>query len=168
MYFSLLTTLLSSCLSISVNNHLTNELVEEPTDKIIYIDVSLNNLLKDNAFNLRYNDGTETKTVELISDNNDIYHASLPLDLLDKDTSYFELYSETEYVTEHISNSVLKENNYNYVCISDDTTVKGYGYYGNSVVNPGATYRTQRVWLINDNDEYYSNDDWGTACITVH
>ena len=45
MYFSLLTTILSSCLSISVNNHLTNELVEEPTDKIIYIDVSLNNSL---------------------------------------------------------------------------------------------------------------------------
>ena len=34
--------------------------------------------------------------------------------------------------------------------------------YGEKIDNPGATYRTQRVWLNNENTYFYDNDefDW--------
>ena len=65
--------------------------------------------------------------------------------------------------------NLLKENNYNYVCLSSyeeekKPKTKGYGYFGEKVNNPGASYATQRVWLNNQNSDFYANDDWGTPC----
>lgn len=36
--------------------------------------------------------------------------------------------------------------------------------YGEKIDNPGATYRTQRVWLNNENQYFYENDEWGVPC----
>lgn len=36
--------------------------------------------------------------------------------------------------------------------------------YGEKIDNPGATYRTQRVWLNNENTYFYDNDEWGVPC----
>ena len=44
---------------------------------------------------------------------------------------------------------------YNIVTIGNDYSVLGYGHYGNRIDNPGATYRTQRVWLYSESSHDY-------------
>ena len=58
-------------------------------------------------------------------------------------------------------------NNYNYICLSSDKKALGYGYYKDSISNPGATYKTQRVWINNGNSYFYEDDAWGNGCQNV-
>ena len=179
LYMIILLPLLTLGLLLSTagsNSSVTEQkFLSPPYDKTIYIDVSLNDKFKSDGDNLYlhcFNDSTnqQTEIVSLISDGNDIYHSSskILIDFLSFEQCYFEICcSDETYVSERVSTSLLKKQSYNYLCVDDDACIKGYGYYGQITNNPGATYKTQRVWLNNENQFFYENDEWGSPCTNV-
>ena len=165
MFIPLISLLLTSLTpSISFKSDEKRFLNDDVNEKVIYVDISLNQSLIGNNPYIHYVKGDSNGDINLILDKNDIYYSESPLsmDILSSENNYFEIRCSNEYVTNHISNSLLKENNYNYVCISSDESIRGYGYYQEKLANPGATYKTQRVWLNNSNPYFYQNDDWTT------
>ncbi|MBO4667507.1 MAG: hypothetical protein J5666_05225 [Bacilli bacterium] len=134
--------------------------------KVIYVDVSLNDSLIDNDPYLQYVKGSTKTKYNLVLDDNNIYHTEANI-TFPKD-GYYEIHNSTDYVSDKIDSVTLAKNNYNYVCASGDKAIQGYGYYTGRTSNPkGATYKTQRVWLNNDNTYFYGNDDWGSHCKNV-
>jgi hypothetical protein len=151
----------------------------ETKNKTIYVDVSLNKKFKEDSSKpyIHYNNGTDIY-VYLLFSNSDIYYTKekLPVDIFNNNEYGFEICSfEGAYVTEWIeggNDSPLIGENYNYICLDkyiegDDSVIKGYGYYGDKTKNPDATYKTQRVWLENNNNYFYQNDDWGKHCVNA-
>ncbi len=50
--------------------------------------------------------------------------------------------------------SILADERYNYICLDwadDKPVLEGYGCFGEKKKNPGATYATQRVWMVAEN-----------------
>ena len=167
---SLYFLLLLGLISYGVNGvPCVNEIKREApvTSKTVYVDLSLNSKFLENGANPYFHYG-ETN-VSLVLDNNDIYHSEtqLPIEIF---TTGFELCSFSgTYKTDLISNSLLNEDRYNYVCLAsyvddNNASIEGYGFYGEKVANPGATYKTHRVWLKNNSSDFYSNDSWGSKC----
>lgn len=146
-----------------------NEIKRESpvTSKTVYVDLSLNSKFLENGANpyFRYDE----TNVSLVLDNSDIYHSEsqLPIDVF---TTGFELCSFSgTYKTDLITDSFLKEDRYNYICLASyvdgsNASIEGYGFYGEKVENPGATYKTHRVWLNNNNSDFYNNDSWDSKC----
>ena len=141
-------------------------------DKIIYIDISLNDKYKEDNSSpyLTYNDGTDNHNINLIYINNDIYQTETYVSyaLLSSTTSFYVSCFSGTYKTIDI-NFYTFIDTYNYLCLGsysdgNDTNIKGYGCYGYQIDNPGATYLTQRVWLNNENSSFYENDEWGNPC----
>ena len=153
---------------LSINN-IHN--VEAEANKMLYIDLSLNDkFLEDEAHPyLEYNDG-ELHNINLLLIDNDIYQLenNIPLDILDNEEYGFRLCAYNgEYHSIYINKDILEDIRYNYICldeyiIDEDSNILGYGYYGDKIINPGATYKTQRIWLNNDNEEFYDVDDWSS------
>ena len=147
----------------------TNEIKREApvASKTVYVDLSLNSKFLESGANPCFHYG-ETN-VSLILDGSDIYHSEsqLPIDIF---TTGFELCSfGGTYKTDLISDSFLKEDRYNYICLASyvdgsNASIEGYGFYGEKTNNPGATYKTHRVWLSNNNSDFYNNDSWGSKC----
>ena len=162
-------------LGIVLSNHGYKKVNAEPVEnKTLYIDLSLNDKFLENAANpyIKYNNGSDV-TVSLLTNNKiHIYYTekNIPIEVFNNEEYGFEIGAfNGEYKTSWISggDNVLKENNYNYICLDhyvqdENAKIKGYGYFGNKDVNPGATYLTQRVWLNNDNT-FLDNDidNWG-------
>ena len=146
---------------------------EEIEDKVIYIDLDLNNkYLEEDAHPYIHYFNGEDKNVSLSLISNNIYSSteSIPLNVFNNEEYGFEICSfEGTYKTDMVTNSKLKDINYNYICLSseDNPTILNYGYYGEKLKETEATYKTQRVWLYNPNNNFYSNDDWGNKCINV-
>ena len=134
------------------------------TSKTVYVDLSLNSKFLESAANPYFHYG-ETN-VSLVLDSNDIYHSEfqLPVEVF---TTGFELCSFSGlYKTDLITDSLLKEDRYNYICLAtyvdgSNASIEGYGFYGEKVSNPDPTYKTHRVWLNNNNSDFYNNDSWG-------
>ena len=147
-----LITILASSISFKTNiKRFANDDIKE---KVIYVDVSLNESLKDNNPYIHFINGDKKGDIKLVLDKDNIYYSESPIsiDILNKENNYFEICCDSEFVTEHISNSLLKDNNYNYVSVSNNEVIKGYGYYTEKLANPGATYKTQRIWLNKNKD----------------
>ena len=72
----------------------------------------------------------------------------------------FSICYDEDYAVKVNENSPLTNPLYNYIYINKDNTV-GYGLYGKSHPNDGATAATQRIWLSNDNQDFYTLDPWG-------
>lgn len=166
--------LVFSGLLLPINRNTTFSVVEsnikrnEPAiSKTIYVDLSLNSKFLESGSNPYIHYG-ETD-ITLVPDNNDLYRSEsqLPANIF---TSGFELCSFSgTYKTDLISDSLLKEDRYNYICLASyvdgsNASIEGYGFYGEKTNNPGATYKTHRVWLNNNNSDFYNNDSWGSKC----
>ena len=121
-------------------------------EKYIYVDISLNETFLEESSNpyFIYKD-KEEHNVELISEHKNIYKTKSPISLdifTIKENIFYLACNNGEYKTDIISgNNPLSESIYNSIILSNDTSIKGYGNYGNTIDNPGATYKTQRVWL---------------------
>ena len=167
--------------SLSIGSSLNKGFYDnnEAKDKTIYVDISLNSKFKEDNSKpyIHYNNGTDIY-VHLLFSNNDIYYTEtkLPIDIFAKNEYGFEICCfEDAYVTEWIEggdDNCLIGDNYNYICLDKyiddrDSGIKGYGYYGDKTNNPEATYKTQRVWLENNNSYFYANDDWGKPCVNA-
>lgn len=157
--------LLSLTSSISFKTNEKKFLNEDVNGKVIYVDISLNQSLIGNDPYIHYVNGESDQNINLILDDSYIYHTESNLSFSGE--GYYEICCSSEYVTEHLDNNVLLKNNYNYVCVSENTSIKGYGYYGDRLANPGATYKTQRVWLDNSNHYFTMDDDWGSKRTTA-
>ena len=162
--------LLFAGLVLSINGNSfphVNEIKRETpiTSKTVYVDLSLNSKFLESGANPYFHYG-ETN-ISLVLDSNDIYHSEsqLPVEIF---TTGFELCSFSgTYKTDLITDSLLKEDRYNYICLASyvdgsKASIEGYGFYGEKAENPGATYKTHRVWLNNNKEEFYSNDGWGS------
>ena len=164
----LFVTLLSSSLSIKTNERrLSNE--DSSNDKVIYVDISLNESLKGHNPYLHYVNGETEQNINLVLDSNDIYHSESSVSFSTE--GHYDICCDTDFVIENIVNNSLIENDYNYICVGNDISISGYGYYTERLTNPGATYRTQRVWLYNTNHYFSMNDEWGnkrTTCISYY
>ena len=122
------------------------------TEKTIYIDLSSNEELKGNTPYLKYTKDNKATNVALVADADDVYHTetAIPLEVLNKESNSFEIRCSTSFKSEQISNSSLKNGNYNYLLMSETSDVDGYGWYGPRTSEKlGATYKTQRIWLNN-------------------
>ena len=161
MLFKVLTvvTLLATSISFKTYEKKFLDDNNDSSDKTIYVDISINESLKDNDPYLHYVDGDNEKNINLILDDDYIYHTESNISF--SGSGYYEICCSADFVTDHIDNTVLSKDNYNYVCVGQNTNIQGYGYYGDRLVNPGATYKTQRVWLYNTNTDFTTNDDWG-------
>lgn len=124
-------------------------------DKYLYIDLSLNNKFKEESSNplFIYKDNSE-HILNLIHIKDYLYQIeeTISIDFFknENNTFYLSCY-DGNYVTEVITATALQENE-NYICLDEyidnqDTSIKGYGHYGDRLANPGATYKTQRIWL---------------------
>lgn len=171
------TILFSLSIGSSLNKGFNDN--NETKDKTIYVDISLNNKFREDNSKpyIHYNNGTDIY-VDLLFSNNDIYYTKekLPVDIFSNNEYGFEICSfEGTYVTEWIeggNDNPLIGDNYNYICLDiyvegDDGGIKGYGYYGDKTKNPEATYKTQRIWLENNNSYFYESDDWGKPCVNA-
>lgn len=158
MIFQLLTfvTLLTTSISFKIDE---KKFLDEPNnDKVIYVDVSLNDTLKNNNPYLHYVNGETEQNINLILDSSDIYHTESAISF-DAEGKY-TICCDTDYVVEYINVETLSKVNYNYVCVIENGSAE-YGYYGTRLTNPGASYRTQRVWLDNTNHYFSMDDYWG-------
>ena len=166
MLFKVLTFATLLATSISFKTYEKKFLDDNNSDgKTIYVDISLNESLKDNDPYLHYVNGNNEQNINLILDNDYIYHTESNISFSGE--GYYEICCLTEFVTDHINNAVLSKDNYNYVCVGQETNIQGYGYYGDRLVNPGATYKTQRVWLYNTNSYFSVDDDWGSKRVII-
>ncbi len=167
MLFKVLTfaTLLASSISFKTYEKKFLDGNIDSSDKTIYVDISLNESLKDNDPYLHYVNGDNEQNINLILDNDFIYHTESNISF-DGD-GYYEICCSTGFVTNQIDKNYLSKNNYNYVCVGQDNNIQGYGYFGDRLVNPGATYKTQRVWLYNANNGFTIDDDWGSKRTTT-
>ena len=155
------TLLLTGLSSISFNHQVVK--AEENIDKVIYFDFSLLNGDLDGNLVCSYYDESE-HSFNLISDGYDIYHSdiNIPYEVLSNEDYHLDLTIFEENIS--FINSPLKDSIYNYVCfnkVDDQLVIEGYGYYSPKLTNPGASYKTQRIWLNNDVSSFYSNDSWG-------
>ena len=158
-------TLLATSISFKTDERRLSDENNDGSNKIIYIDVSLNQTLKDNNPYLHFVNGNIEQTINLILDNDYIYHTESNVSFVGD--GYYEICCSTEFVTEHLDNTILSRDNYNYICVGVSKSFNGYGYYGNKMINPGATYKTQRVWLYNTSSYFTTNDDWGSKRTTA-
>lgn len=176
IYLSQLILLSLSIASFSNSGSFTNSNridTSNNKDKIIYVDISLNDKYKEEGSSpyLTYNDGTDNHNINLIHINNDIYQTetSISYDVLSSLSITFNINCFSGTYQSVDINSYIFIDAYNYVCLDsyidgNDTEIEGYGYYGYQKENPGATYLTQRVWLNNENIKFYENDAWGKPC----
>ena len=119
---------------------------EEVKEKVIYVDVSLNTrfLLEGSNPYIKV-DGND---ISLVKGDNDIYYTTQNISLINK-TLEICCFND-EYSTDILTNTLLEQDNYNYICLdtyidNELCGIKGYGSYGSKRVNAGATYLTQRV-----------------------
>lgn len=174
---SILGLLSSNILMPIFNNNINNNKdiykisAQEEIDieKTIYIDLSNNiKYLEEDA--KPYILDKSNNKINLIKGDNDIYHSEISVSPsnLDKICAYDDLY-QIDIEDNDKLNNIL----YNYIYldeyIDDDNPISilGYGYYGNKTKNPEPTYKTQRVWLINDNEAFYIDDELEDKCINV-
>ena len=180
---SLLSLFIGGLLSLSFINNINNKEVNAvANDKYLYVDLSLNDVFKDEGSNpyIKYKDDGE-HIINLILINNDIYQSesTIPVSIFAEDKYNFTILCDNGgYSTDTIigNTTPLKENNYNYLCLDEyvdgeNASIKGFGYYTDINKNTDATYKTQRIWCTNTfiNDEtlpacnavgYYSNTEW--------
>ncbi len=175
----LLNVLSFGTISLSSNSRINNNEVNAwyVNDKTIYVDLSLNTKFKEEGANptLVYKD-TTTHEVELTLINDYLYKTKevIPYTIFTNQDYGFEIHSFDSSIDDYLSifisggeDNPLLNKEYNYLCLDEYTAnskqeIKGYGYYGERIKNPGATYKTQRVWLNNTYPNFYDNDDWGT------
>ena len=117
--------------------------------KTIYIDLSLINPIDPV---IKFKDGS---TAELTPIGNDIYQSDIELSLPISSFCIEDGGLESPWVEDP---SIYNKDIYNYLCLGPNGSIS-YGYYGPKVKNPGATYATQRVWLMDSLST--SLDPWG-------
>ena len=156
------------------------------TTKTIYVDTSISSKFKEvenkalddeQAIHIYYEIGgvgTHLEAERKVTTN--LFEFKVPVAALNNSSNGFRPYvwgavngeGEGDCSVHWISNSVLQYDNYNYVLVPatcpDEYGTRTFGYYGDKTSNPGASADTQRVWLKNDNSDFYNNDDWGTGC----
>ena len=82
-------------------------------------------------------------------------HASIFEDHLTFEIRLFATEEEPVYSLVMEDGSILTDERYNYICLDwagDKPVLEGYGYFGEKKKNPGATYATQRVWMVAENN----------------
>ena len=123
----------------------------------LYIDLSLNDKFKEVGSNPYIVCSEHNYPLSLI--NNYIYKSEATF----SGGQVIEIHCyEGSYKSESIT---LKETDYNYLAIGNDYKLKGFGYYQDKKINPGATYETQRVWLFNPVNE--EKDEWGKDIVNT-
>ena len=106
------------------------------------------------------------KSVTLVSSNSsNIYktETNISNDIFNLTGTSFVLHINNE-ISSLLDESKLKDICYNYLVVGNNNTVSSYGFYEDKVPTPeDATYKTQRVWLYEDNKEQcsvgYINED---------
>ena len=122
-------------------------------NKYVYIDLSNNSKYLETTANpcLVYNNYIEVALSE-INASNPIFRSNnvISSEILTKGFTVecFNGTFKSDLVT-------FTNDGINIVTIGDDYSVLGYGTYGNRIENPGATYRTQRVWLYSESTHNY-------------
>ena len=171
LFLLALSTSVFSFINNNTESILTNE--EDVIEKTIYVDLSLNDTFKEDTANpyIRFTNES-SGTINLVPSNEaHIYKTEsyIPSDVLTNSSYHFEICSFDASSAEQVSVSInggssLIGDNYNYICLGASISganveIKGYGYYANRTANPSeATYKTQRVWMVNDNQDFYSDD----------
>ncbi|MBO6280350.1 MAG: hypothetical protein J6M95_02080 [Bacilli bacterium] len=128
-------------------------------EKTIYVDLSLNSKYLEEGSNPYIS--IDDVHIELISVEHDIYQSKTKLSNEDINNGFKICCFNGTYQSGLINSDSIKED-YNYVCLSSyeegNIDIEGYGIYNDILTNPGATYKTQRIWLY---DEENNVDAWG-------
>ena len=146
--------------------------VVSPRDKTLYVDLSLCNMpSEERTYSFSYVVEEVEYEIELLPLNHDIYQTKffIPASVLALSSPEFIVHAyqgEEEVFHIELGEHPFALPNYDYVCL-DEEGVIGYGYYKAARKNPGATYATQRVFLVNDNEAFYGLDEWGSTCINA-
>ena len=137
--------LLSGLFSFNYESNKVTQVNAWYKEKPLYIDLSKNSkFLEDGASPYIHYENNDVN-LELVS--NDIYKTP--------DNIYVHGNYEICAFGGAYKTVSITEEKYNYVYVNEyiegeDASIKGYGYYLDKTPNPGATYRTQRVWLSCD------------------
>ncbi len=170
-----LSLLQSLCFAGSIFFPTTKE--EKIESKTIYFDFSLNEQFRSLGINsiFHYNNGQDIN-IEMINVGNDIFSVSkpIPIEVFENPDYGFELFlsghDEPEYKTIWMSGgNNLSKQNYNYISIlgnndKQNASLGGFGFFGTKYEQKGSTYQTQRIWLSNNNELFYSSDNWNSPC----
>ena len=123
--------------------------------KTIYVDLSLSNPINPV---IKFKDRS---TVELTPIGNYIYQSDVELSLPISSFCIEDGGLESPWVDDP---SIYNKDIYNYLCLGPNDSIS-YGYYGPKVKNPGATYATQRVWLMDSLST--SLDPWSSKGVNA-
>ena len=123
------------------------------TARYIYIDLSNNSkYLEDGAEpHLIYKVNNEF-TLSEVDTSNHIFKTNVTIDPVVLNEGFTVECFDGAYKSDLVT---FSNDYYNIVTIGNDYSVLGYGQYGNRIDNPGATYRTQRVWLYSESSHEY-------------
>lgn len=149
-------------------------IIVEPKERFLYVDLSLwaQDGLTPLSCSLTYLAGEVGEELGTSNIYDCIYKtdSKLPPEVLAYAEAHITVHAylgEDElFALELLHHPFGTQAQYDYVCIDRDGGLS-YGHYGEVQENPGATYETQRVFLVNDNPYFYDEDEWGNPCVNA-
>ncbi len=149
-------------------------IVVEPQERFLYVDLSLwaQDSLEPLGCKLTYIAGEVGEELGLTNIHDCVYKTDEKLSpaVLAYAEAHLTVHAylgeEQLFALELANHPFGTHGEYDYVCIDLESKLT-YGHYGEVKENPGATYETQRVFLVNDNPYFYDEDEWGNPCVNA-